>query len=545
MLSKRAWRFSWPRFWGLALAAALAAAGQAWAAAPLGLSDWDRDWRRPAVTPAQPPGRVEFVTLGGQAGTVALFPGSDQEPGLLTSRALEVRPGVEYRLGFQLLRPAFQNGHYLSVSLFGREFYLDNHCRTGGWQSLAVSARYEAGRPPTVVWRNDSSSRFLLRGPELAPREDKAGALAEAADAPAWPRFPLGVYGAKPAEWPQVAACGLDLALASAGPERAAGLLEQAGRLGLRLILACPTEPEMAQALARSLTATPPELRPPFFYLVDEPELRSFDPEQLLGLRAILRQELAWAALATAMVRPALVERYAPVYDAVFMDQYPVPSQPLNWLADSVEQSRGLLPPPRQVWAVVQAFSDPKGGWGRVPDLAEMRALALSALAAGARGLLFYTWRQAAAEPSLLADLCQTVRAVRALEGWLPLTPGGGPGLDLSFGGRVFSDPGGGPAVRLGHAQRRGQRLLLAVNVTNHQVLVRLRGLAGSAWARELLQGRHKAVLEGELREALGPLEARAWVIEDKQPGPSQAGPAKQNRSDVSLPRLSPIVARR
>ncbi|MFZ5585717.1 MAG: hypothetical protein ACOZHQ_07305 [Thermodesulfobacteriota bacterium] len=504
----------------LSAAAVAAAEPEAWS-----LSDWDAAWQIPPAAGVERAGRVTMAYLEAPALRAAVFPGSDQEPGLLVSRPLPLKPGAVYELSFELMRPQFVNGHYLSVDLWGHETLLDQHCTAGGWQAFRVRAAYAAGDRPVIVFRNDTPSRFMLRNPSLravAGHPAPPGRFAPPASRGPG-ALPIGVYGAARPDWPRLRECGFDLATASLAPAEAAGLLAEAAGLGLRLIPFLPNDAAKLLAWGQGLAGLAPELRPPFFYLADEPELRSLDPARLGRLRDELRAKLPWAALATAMVRPQLVENYAGVYDAVFMDQYPVPNQPLNWLADSVAQARAALPGDRQVWAVVQAFALPKDGWPRLPDYGEMQALAFSALAEGAQGVMFFTWRQMKDDPAHRANVCRLVARLRGLEPWLPLLPGPGPGLALTLAGRVRQTPSGGAAVRAGHGVRQGRRLVLAVNQTPYPVSVRLAGLEmGPLRVQELLSGGVKAALAGELRETIEPLGARAWLL----PAPAASGRA-------------------
>lgn len=503
----------------LGLPAGAAAEPETWS-----LADWDAAWQTPPESGVERSGRAGFASADGTALRVAVFPGSDQEPGLLTSRPLPLKPGAVYELNFELLRPRFVNGHYMSVDLWGHETLLDQHCTAGGWQGFRVRAAFAAGQRPVIVLRNDTASRFLLRNPTLRAVQGHPGPPGRFAP-PSSRRpgpFPIGVFGAKRQEWPQLKECGFNLATAGLAPaDLAAGLAEAAG-LGLRLLPFLEPDPGKLRAWGEALAGLDPKLRPPCFYLVDEPELRSFDPARLVQLRALLRERLPWANLATAMVRPQLVGDYAGAYDAVFMDQYPVPSQPLNWLADSVAEARSVLPGDRQVWAVVQAFAMPKDGWPRLPDFGEMQALAFSALAEGAQGVLFFTWRQMADSPAHRANVCRLAARLRGLEPYLPLTPGPGPGLELAMAGRARRTPVGGDAVRVGHAEHQGRRLILAVNQTPYLAQVRITGLGqGPLRVDELLGGGVRAALAGELREAIEPLGARAWLL------PAAAAPAQ------------------
>ncbi|MDE2236553.1 MAG: hypothetical protein KGK30_01570 [Elusimicrobia bacterium] len=93
--------------------------------------------------------------------------------------------------------------------------------------------------------------------------------------------------------------------------------------------------------------------------------------------------------------------RYAPAADIMMVDWYPVPHLPLEsvgWnVRWTIEGSGG-----RPVWAVVQAMNwkdyrqhDPsKPRIGRFPTYTEMRFMAYDAIAEGASGIWFYSYRR-------------------------------------------------------------------------------------------------------------------------------------------------------
>ena len=380
------------------------------------LTDWSKNWRviKPSASGPGHKASVRFKNIGDAPDVVAIFDGDPEVPGVLQSVPLPARQGADYRLSFDLFRSRFQNGHYLSVNLFGREFYLNNHCVAGGWQKFMVQAHIGAGFSSRVVFRNDTDSGFLLRRPalELVHQSLNPAASPEPALEPRDYDFPLGTYGAGPAQLPELNACGLNAAFMSAKASQVKDLLAKAQAQGVRLILSCPLDVKNIKELAKPLAGIKPDQRPIFFYLQDEPEIRSTPLEKLLEARRTLQKALPWARTATAMVRPWLVPQYNPAYDAIFMDQYPVPTQPMNWLADSIRQARRLSRHGTQIWGVIQAFGGGKHadmGWPRLPTAAEMGALAGEALAEGAQGLLFYTWDAKKQNPEHQKNVCSLV----------------------------------------------------------------------------------------------------------------------------------------
>ena len=288
-------------------------------------------------------------------GVCVVFTG--KAPAALASRPQSLEPGALYRLRLSLRRQDFVNDHYLWLNLWGVEHRLDAHCVAGGWQELVVEGRAPADGQGVVALRNHSSSRLMLRGISLEKMQGPT-ALTPARPWPGQP-FAWGVY-LSPKDMEPAAALGFNVVITGAKPQNVEALLAKAQGLGLRVILYASPEPGSLGALIKALGRLPEGLRPLALYLVDEPEIRSYSLDRLLAARKVLRSELPWVRLVTAMVRPAEVARYAGVYDAVFMDQYPVPTQPLNWLADSIQQAKGLVRPGGQVWAVLQGFGGGK-----------------------------------------------------------------------------------------------------------------------------------------------------------------------------------------
>lgn len=88
------------------------------------------------------------------------------------------------------------------------------------------------------------------------------------------------------------------------------------------------------------------------------------------------------------------VRHYLPTFDVIGTDPYPIPNKPpstaLEWARETVAQTFGA----RAVWMVPQIFDwrSYKKPEGRPPTLAEMRCMAWSCIAAGANGLIFYSW---------------------------------------------------------------------------------------------------------------------------------------------------------
>jgi len=89
------------------------------------------------------------------------------------------------------------------------------------------------------------------------------------------------------------------------------------------------------------------------------------------------------------------VRHYLPTFDVIGTDPYPIPSRPASMALDWTRQTREAVFGNRAVWQVPQIFD-----WAtyhddreqRPPTYAEMRSMAWSCIAAGANGLVFYSF---------------------------------------------------------------------------------------------------------------------------------------------------------
>ncbi|MCB2190562.1 MAG: hypothetical protein KQI62_03305 [Deltaproteobacteria bacterium] len=471
----------------------------------LGSPAWDTE----ATRQSQALGGLALERPFPGEGLAAVFTG--KAPGALVSHPLSLEPGALYRLRLSLRRQDFVNDHYLWLNLWGVEHRLDAHCLVNGWQEVVVEGEAPADGKGVVAIRNHGTSRLMARRVALEKAEQNKGP----GYAQIWPRqpFPWGVYLSSK-DMSQAAALGFNTVITGAAPGKLQGMLSKANSLGLKVILFASPQPTALKRLIKALGELPENLRPLALYLVDEPEIRSYSLERLLAAREALISQFPWVRLCTAMVRPEQVARYAGVYDAVFMDQYPVPTQPMNWLADSILMAGALVRPGGQVWAVLQGFGGGKFkamGWPRLPTPQEVQALGASALVSGAQGMLVFTWRYFSQDPDLRQAFGLMSRRLGDLREWLPLVPGLPHGASLTHLGRVKTDPGGGPAVRTGWSDGPRGRLILMVNTTPYRAEVALSGVRGTAqrlWSKASLPA-----VGGQIRFSLEPLEVRAWLF--------------------------------
>ncbi|HRU70609.1 MAG TPA: hypothetical protein P5111_05975 [Kiritimatiellia bacterium] len=132
------------------------------------------------------------------------------------------------------------------------------------------------------------------------------------------------------------------------------------------------------------------------WYINDELPLEMVDR---LAARQRLMEELdpdhpTWVVL----YQHDQVDAYLPTFDVIGTDPYPVPDKPVGTALQWTRNTRDLSFGTRAVWQVPQVFD-----WGayrqgearektRAPTLAEMRAMTWQCVAAGANGLVFYSF---------------------------------------------------------------------------------------------------------------------------------------------------------
>lgn len=219
--------------------------------------------------------------------------------------------------------------------------------------------------------------------------------------------FPIGIYGARPEDFAALRDAGFNAAHVSVrDPAALSRALADASRYGLTLLISPP--PASWLTLPPSSPSSPPSpsplasrlaSAPVYFYLADEPEGRSVSPKLLFLSRASLRRLGFPQPGAIALLRSWRAPDYASAVDIFMSDPYPVPFEPLSWMAECLDEIGRTVAgdPAKRVWAVIQAFPwgaahpkiDPQ--LGRVPVPAEIRALVRLALLHGADGLFFYS----------------------------------------------------------------------------------------------------------------------------------------------------------
>ena len=245
---------------------------------------------------------------------------------------------------------------------------------------------------------SQSELRGLIIPPTVIPGTDVRSEALSSPESVEIPTFPIGIYGAKPSEYRELAAAGFSAVQTSAPDGRACRAAIEAAAAAHLKILLDPPDPfpdagEMAAALKKA------EVDDIIWYLDDEPEGRSVSPKVLFDRRAALRGVGLRQPGAIALLRSWRTPDYAPAVDIILPDPYPIPFEPLSWLGRCLDEIRESIGTPsnKKIWAVIQAFdwntASPAAaatGRGRPPSFPEIRALTYLALIHRAEGLIFY-----------------------------------------------------------------------------------------------------------------------------------------------------------
>jgi hypothetical protein len=320
--------------------------------------------------------------------------------------------------------------------------------------------------------------------------------------------FPWGIYAAGPEDLPEIRAAGFNAVQSyDSNPETIRRMAAASARLGLKFL---PNFRSYQADISRELGGRPELLG---FYIEDEPEGRSVPPKNLRALKESLQGDHPGVLTAVAMLRPQMVAAYRGATDVFLLDPYPVPHMPMTWLADTIEEAAQYVSRER-LWAVIQAFGGEKwakDGWPRPPTQMEMRCLTYLALAHGVHGLFYFSYPEVRRHPASWEGLKRIVGELRQLRTWLVL-PNERTSLRLEMTSPFKADAAGRPAVHFCQKERQGEHLLIVVNVINQPVSFFLHGFPrGVTGLTEFFQRRLGVILDGNLREELGPYEVRLY----------------------------------
>jgi len=447
---------------------------------------------------------------------LALVGGPDRG-GRVWCQVRGIQPHTDYLLEFSAYRPHFTNDVYLEVEIFGQRQVINQHLSRGQLQRIFLRLNSGNSRGDTRLVVENPHSEFLAFGfpslrrvrPDLKPEEEPSSARL-----PAF--FPIGIYEATLEGLPEIRAAGFNaIQNYNSSPEFLRQLAGAAARHGLKVLA---TLGQDQPAISRELGGHPGILG---FYLEDEPEGRSVPPESLGGLKQRLQKDHPGVLTAVAMVRPRLVAEYRQAADVFLLDPYPVPRMPMTWLSDTLEEAARHVSRER-LWAVIQAFGGPphlEGGWPRLPTYLEMRCLTYLALVHGAHGLFYLNYPEVRADDRAWEGLKKIVGQLRQLRTWL-VVPNEPAPLHLDIFSPFKADASGRPAVHFCLKRRGTENILILVNVLDRSVSFFLSGFPPKVkYLSEIFLKQKSVVLDGNIREKLGPYEVRIYSYQQNDDG--------------------------
>ena len=386
------------------------------------------------------------------------------------------------------------------------------------------------GRPeglqPTTC---ESKPFFTAKGAKVREGKEKGEGRRETGDGrpeglkpktcdlkPSSPSFPLGLYGTSPADFTTIANSPFNLVRVGAK----ADVVQQAHGLGLDCFVRMPLDSDALQGVADTFRESGVGFGSnDYFYIDDEPELRSVDPEKLRSHKDLLRDLWPHTQGIMANVRPQCVTDYRECADVFMMDQYPIPTMPMTWLADSMDDALKRAGADKKIWAIVQAFGGAamaKHGWPVFPSYEQIRCLTYLSLLHGARGILYYTYSQIKQKPTQWQDVQDIAWQIRSIESWL--TKAKIHRLPVTMTSAFRSDALGRPAVQAGLIQEGDRTLLIAVNVTDRPVTGILRGVpSGLNAVQAPFDGSLTVVVDGTIKAVFEPWQVRVWVGGDTE----------------------------
>ncbi len=247
----------------------------------------------------------------------------------------------------------------------------------------------------------------------------------------------------------------------------------------------------------------------------DEPDGQGVEPAAMLERHHGIKDWDATVPTFMTLCQPQQYSRYVHAAEVIAPDPYPITSatattDPVYSLLTQAQAEAWKYG--RPIWAILQCFGyDGKPGSGPwlIPSFAQVRNMTYLALLAGAKGVLYYTFRDTgfdmAKQPELWAGMTTLPAEIQRLEPWLlngqrlPLETGRN---DVYAG--VWTLAGKTVACVVSSARTESRELSLALPA----------GLAGQATNLFPSRPASLRVQAGKLGGAIGPLEVQVYELQ-------------------------------
>ncbi|MDK9708466.1 MAG: hypothetical protein OEL83_15590 [Desulforhopalus sp.] len=421
-------------------------------------------------------------------------------------------PHKSYHFSGEFFRDDHSNTAYPEVVIWGQSYRLNTHRLQGQYQKLDQAVQCPDTTEPrdnAFLFKNTSPGiTFWLQNPQL--REDTPRWIDKNKDVDSG-FFPIGVYGGSLDNIGLQKEMGLNSTVLPMEEKTVDACIAQ----DMHCLLAVPRDPE------KLLLALPPLEKKLAagrfsFYVNDEPEIHSFPPSKAQDIALVLRDRFPGKSTSMAVVRPQGIPAYAGGADYFMLDQYPVPSMPMTWLADSMDEAAVYVGKNR-LQSVIQAFGGVKhasSGWPRLPTFAEMNCLAFLSVIHGSRGIYFFSWDEITGDKGGKSEFQEVVARLQKMLAWLQLA-----NLEQAVALTMTSlnrlDPLGKPAVHCAMKETDAEQMVLCANTlsTYTSAAVTAKRSGRAIW-REYFDDSRVASTDSVLHLDFAPLEVKVLVRE-------------------------------
>ncbi|MDP6279149.1 MAG: hypothetical protein QGI11_11675, partial [Nitrospinota bacterium] len=260
------------------------------------------------------------------------------------------------------------------------------------WRLRAYLGREEVARSPVQVFQVESKNKTLGRLPfhiKLYSSQTPSSF------------FPIGIFTDNLKGIDELKQVGFNSVHHYLKyPDMLQKALEKLASVGMKALLTAPDTKEKTSFynFVKKAAASQALLG---WFMIDEPEGYGTFPEQIWKRSSLLRRANSFHPTALTLIRSRMALYYGPAADIILVDPYPIPTNPITWISDSIQNVHRALGSDKTVWTVIQAFNwkmephYPKSKPGRFPTPAEQRAMTFLAIANNAKGIFFFAEKRA------------------------------------------------------------------------------------------------------------------------------------------------------
>ncbi len=444
--------------------------------------------------------------------SIGITAGQDRQ-GVWQQSITACTPGKTYLFTGEFLRHEVVNRAYPELEIWGDAYFLNSHLIAGKYQSLRLHITCPDALADDVnVFRfvnKFPGQTFWLRAPQLVQALPPMKTFRQELDTSF---FPIGAYGGTISNLSEFK----DLGLNSAVLGLSKGTVARCVELGMNCTFSLPRDPEKIKILLDQVGRLPQAGRFSF-YVNDEPGIHSFPRWKARDIERLLKDRHPNIPTMMAVVRSQVIPDYEQFADFFMLDQYPVPSMPMTWLSDSMDQAADFVGPDR-LYSVIQAFGGEEWmeyGWPRLPTFEEINCLAFLSLIHGSRGIYFFKYQEAMATDQGRVALKVVVGRLQKLLPWLQTRANFTP-LAVKMTSVNRYDPQGRPGIHCAGKVRGRKRMLVCTNTLRTYVSgkVVVGGTESQGW-QDFYSDTEVLAVQSTLELDFLPLGVKVLVQED------------------------------